>query len=296
LAVIHLGTSGWSHGDWEGVFYPKQNKDKLAFYSSVFGTVEIDSTFYGYPKKAMMQACARITPEDFVFSAIVPKVVTHDKRLDVARGAGEDLMLFLDDLRPIEESGKLGPVIFQLPQTFKYEDGLGRLIDFVGALPANVKFALEFQNRSWHRPETWDLLRQCQIANVIADAPEPPLAAVVTTDFSVVRWHGRGGKPWTDYRYSGQEIEEWARRVKEIEGHVKAMYGYFGNHFRGNAAVDVLAMMDKLGLANEEQKALGKRVARAIELRTLRFESPSSASSGTGPRGRVLHRNDDVAT
>ena len=273
MGVIRLGTSGWSHRDWEGIFYPKENKDKLTFYSNVFDTAEIDSTFYEYPRKAMIQACARITPDDFVFSAIVPKTITHDKGLDVQRGAGEYLMGFLDDLRPLEESGKLGPVIFQLPQTFRYEDRLRRLIDFFGALPADVKFAVEFRNKSWHRAETWDLLRQCDIANAIADDPVMTPAIVVTTDFAVIRWHGRGSRPWTDYRYSPPEIDDWARRVKEMEGSVKEVYGYFGNHFHGNAAADALAMIDKLGLANAQQNELKARVARSIDLRALRYST-----------------------
>ena len=147
MTVTRLGTSGWSYKEWEGVFYPRDNKDKLAFYSKIFRTVEIDSTFYAYPKKAMIQACARITPDDFVFSVRVPKLITHDKKLDVQKGAGEDLMSFLHDLRPIEDAGKLGPIILQLPQGFRYEDGLRRLIDFLGALPADLKFAVEFQEQ-----------------------------------------------------------------------------------------------------------------------------------------------------
>ncbi|MGA2200027.1 MAG: DUF72 domain-containing protein, partial [Nitrososphaerales archaeon] len=63
MTVIRLGTSGWSYKEWEGVFYPRDDTSKLAFYSKVFKTVEIDSTFYAYPKKAMIQACARITPD-----------------------------------------------------------------------------------------------------------------------------------------------------------------------------------------------------------------------------------------
>ena len=43
-----IGTSGWSYKEWEGVFYPKGEKRKLTFYSKVFKTVEIDSTFYAY--------------------------------------------------------------------------------------------------------------------------------------------------------------------------------------------------------------------------------------------------------
>ncbi|MDA4112829.1 MAG: DUF72 domain-containing protein [Thaumarchaeota archaeon] len=275
MTVIRLGTSGWSYKEWEGVFYPRDDgSSKLAFYSKYFKTAEIDSTFYAYPKKAMIQACARVTPDDFVFSAKVPKLITHDKRLDIQKGAGEDLMRFLHDLRPLEDAGKLGPLILQLPPSLRYEDGLRRLIDFFGALPADLKFAVEFRNRSWRRPETWDLLRQCKIANTIVDESPLPPDLVVTADFAVISWHGRGKKPWSDYRYSDAEIDEWALKVKEVEGHVKEVYGYFGNHFRGNAVENSLRMMDKLGLTSEQQREMGARVTRAIQLKAMRYTKP----------------------
>jgi uncharacterized protein YecE (DUF72 family) len=274
LAVVRIGTSGWSHREWEGVFYPREGGDKLAYYSKVFNTAEIDSTFYEYPKKAMIQACARIPPDDFVFSAVVPKLITHDKRLDVQEGAGRDFMHFLRDLRPLEDSGKLGPIIFQLPQSLRYEDGLRRLIDFLGSLPAGGKFAVEFRNRSWHRPETWDLLRQCEIANVIADDPLVPAAMVATTSFTVIRWHGRGKKPWTDYHYSDAEMGEWVTKVRELEGLVKEVYGYYGNRARGFAVENSLGMMQRLGLASEAQKDIGGRIIRSIKLRALRDAAP----------------------
>ena len=274
MAVVRIGTSGWSHREWEGVFYPREGGDKLAYYSKVFNTAEIDSTFYEYPKKAMIQACARIPPDDFVFSAVVPKLITHDKRLDVQEGAGRDFMHFLRDLRPLEDSGKLGPIIFQLPQSLRYEDGLRRLIDFLGSLPAGGKFAVEFRNRSWHRPETWDLLRQCEIANVIADDPLVPAAMVATTSFTVIRWHGRGKKPWTDYHYSDAEMGEWVTKVRELEGLVKEVYGYYGNRARGFAVENSLGMMQRLGLASEAQKDIGGRIIRSIKLRALRDAAP----------------------
>jgi uncharacterized protein YecE (DUF72 family) len=271
LAVIRLGTSGWSYKEWENVFYPRDGKDKLTFYSRIFKTAEIDSTFYAYPKKAMIQACARVTPDDFVFSAVVPKLITHDKRLDVQKGVGEDLMRFIYDLRPLEDAGKLGPLILQLPPSFSYKDGLGRLIDFFGALPADLKFAVEFRNNSWHRPETWDLLRQCKIANTISDDPLLQSDTTVTADFAVIRWYGRGKNQWNDYRYSDAEIEDWVPKVKEVEGHAKEIYGYFANHFRGNAVENSLRMMERLGLADAERRELGARVTRAIQLKGMRY-------------------------
>lgn len=69
MTEVYLGTSGWSYKEWEGIFYPEGEKNKLSFYSRYFRTTEINSTFYAYPNKGMIVGCARYTPDNFIFSA-----------------------------------------------------------------------------------------------------------------------------------------------------------------------------------------------------------------------------------
>ena len=73
-ATIRLGTQGWSYPDWQGVFYPPGSKqeDRLPFYSQVFDTVELDTTFYQAPKATIARSWARHTPESFRFAAKLP--------------------------------------------------------------------------------------------------------------------------------------------------------------------------------------------------------------------------------
>ena len=78
---IHLGTFGWSYQEWEGPFYQKDEKRKLRAYSHVFKISEIDSTFYRNPSKGTIMGWLKYSPSDFVFTAKLPKLITHDKRL-----------------------------------------------------------------------------------------------------------------------------------------------------------------------------------------------------------------------
>jgi len=45
---IIVGTSGWHYKHWKNVFYPGEIPDSkfLKYYSSKFGTVEINNSFY----------------------------------------------------------------------------------------------------------------------------------------------------------------------------------------------------------------------------------------------------------
>lgn len=267
LSNVEIGTSGWSYKEWEGVLYPKGEKRKLTYYSRYFKTVEIDSTYYAYPAKEMVRGFASVTPDGFEFSAKLPKLITHDKRLDVTRGVKQDLMRFLHVMRPLEDAGKLGALLVQLPPSFSYERDLESLKGFLEMAPTDLRFAVEFRNLSWLRPETWDLLRSHNVANTIVDEPLLPPDPVVTADFSFIRWHGQGARPWYNYRYSDGELEAWVPKVKEVAAKVKKVYGYHNNHPFGNAVESALKEMEMLGIASDEQKSLQARVTKAIDQR-----------------------------
>jgi len=263
---VHLGTSGWSYKEWEGPFYAKGEKKKLTYYAKFFDTVEIDSTFYAYPSKGMILGATKSTPPGFVFSAKLPKLITHEKKLDLEKGAKEDLFRFLRLMMPLMEDGKLGPLLAQLPPSFRYTEGLKRLAGFLDILPTDVSFAVEFRNESWiGKTDALDLLREHNVAVTTVDEPLLPPDTTTTADFAFVRWHGHGARPWYNYRYRQDELQEWSKKVEAIATKTKKVYGYFNNHFHGYAVENSLKMMELLGSANAEQRKLLAQVSKKIE-------------------------------
>ncbi len=260
------------------MLYPKGEKRKLTYYARYFKTVEIDSTYYAYPAKAMVQGFASASPDGFVFSAKLPKLITHDKRLDISKGVEQDLMRFLHVIRPLEDAGKLGALLIQLPPSFSRERDLSSLEGFLEIVPSDLRFAIEFRDLSWLRAETWDLLRKYNVANTIVDEPLLPPDPIVTADFSFIRWHGRGSRPWYNYRYSEGELEAWVPKVKEVASKVKKVFGYHNNHPFGHAVESALKEMELLGIANDEQRSLQARVSRAID---QRLEGPKARDQET---------------
>jgi uncharacterized protein YecE (DUF72 family) len=268
LSNISIGTSGWSYKEWEGVLYPKGEKAKLSYYARYFKTVEIDSTFYAFPRESMILGAVRNTPPEFVFSAKLPKVITHDKSLELEKGVQRDLTKFMLLMRPLEKAGKLGALLIQLPPSFAYEDGLPKLRRFLEIVPSDVRFSVEYRNSSWlGRGDADDLLRSHNVAKTIVDEPLLPPETGVTADFSFIRWHGQGKRLWYNYRYSREELETWAPKVREVASKVKKVYGYANNHPFGHAVETALKEMELLGIANKEQEALQSRVSRSIDER-----------------------------
>ncbi|HVX02815.1 MAG TPA: DUF72 domain-containing protein [Nitrososphaera sp.] len=257
-----LGTCGWSYQEWVGLFYPNNKVAKLPFYAKVFNTVEVDSSFYRMPTKAMVKGWEKATGPSFKFSLKLPKTITHDKRLV---NAVDDLTKFLDIIKPLESAGKLGCLLVQLAPSFSYDDdGIGKLESFIELLPSrDMHFAVELRHESWDKKETWDLLKRYNIANTITESPIEFLSKVVitSTTHSYVRWHGRGKPVWYDYSYAEEELQTWVGKLEEIKAQVPVTYAYFNNHYGAAAPRNALQFlaMEKDGELTELQQKVIKR-------------------------------------
>ena len=259
MAGLFFGTSGWSYKEWVGPFYLKE-KGMFSYYARFFNTVEINSTFYRYPSKSTIYGLNRVSPKGFIFSAKLPRLITHEKRLDPEENIKRDLMRFLELLEPLNAAGKLGCILVQLPPKFKFNRDLERLEGFVEMIPDDYEFAVEFRDPSWLRDETWKILRSHNVAYCVVDEPAVPPEIHLTASFTYFRWHGRGRRPWYNYRYSEDELREWVPRLKEAEKKVEKVYGYFNNHFHGYAIENCIEFMQMMKIAKPEHERIKRRI------------------------------------
>ena len=104
----------------------------LQFYAERFSTTEINYTFYRIPNGKTMGSWDSATPEYFRFGLKAPQKVTHISKL---KNCEEYMGIFQ---RVVSGLGsKLGPVLFQLPPTFKKDAAL--LNDFLDTLSGEPK-------------------------------------------------------------------------------------------------------------------------------------------------------------
>jgi uncharacterized protein YecE (DUF72 family) len=234
--VIRIGCSGWQYADWREAFYPRGCAQRrwLEHYAGTFDTVEVNSTFYRLAKRDAVERWVAQTPAEFCFAVKGSRYLTHMKRLtETERGIGR----FYDPIEPMIDGGKLGPVLWQLPENFKRDTE--RLAAFMDALPEG-DHAFELRNASWHVDEVYDLLRSHNAALVVADRkglPEEDL--VPTADFGFVRFHygrrGRGGN------YSQTELEDWAQRLAGWELD-RTLWVYFNNDWNAYAVRNAIEL------------------------------------------------------
>jgi uncharacterized protein YecE (DUF72 family) len=237
---VHIGCSGWNYRDWRGAIYPEGLPARrwLERYAELFDTVEVNNTFYRLPSHSAVEGWVEQTPPGFVIALKASRYLTHVKRLrEMRRGARR----YFDAIKPLAASSKMGPVLWQLPASFRRDDE--RLRGALVELP-EARHCFEFRHPSWFVPEVYELLRQHEVALVIGDDPERPFQTLeLTADWTYVRFHrgnrGRRGN------YSKRELEQWKRRIASWRARVE-VFAYFNNDWEAFAPRNALWLAERL--------------------------------------------------
>ena len=148
---------------------------------------------------------------------------------------------YYERIEPLQEAGKLGPVVWQLPANFKRDDEV--LAAALAALP-DGRHCFEFRHESWFTAPVYRLLGDHGAALVVGDHPRWPFQAhELTTDWTLVRLHhGRRGRRGN---YSEREIEEWARRIGQWRRRAE-VFVYFNNDWEGFAVANARSLRRRL--------------------------------------------------
>lgn len=218
-----------------GVFYPDgvtKPEARLRYYASRFPLVEVDSTYYAIPARAMAERWVERTAEGFTFDVKAHALMTgqpsETNRLpaeirdalppDLARKPRiystelpDDVLAmvwrsFLDAIEPLRASGRLGAILMQYPRWVGPTRGHARMIEAARARLEGWPVAVELRNRAWFegdtRERTLDLLRRNGLAYVCVDSPPgfessvPPLPVATSPKLAIVRFHGRNTDTW----------------------------------------------------------------------------------------------------
>ena len=232
---LYLGTSGWSYADWNGSLYPEglAAGARLAEYAKHYATVEIDSTFYGTPRRATVQKWREVVPSGFLFAAKFPQEITHEKTLVGCKEPAENFV------RTMEELGdRRGPLLLQLPPSFTVE-GMDALERFLDGLPKGFRYAVEVRHRSWVGSDLPALLREHRAALTLVDYPRMPRMEEATADFAYVRWLGNRREFPSGHTHPKKDRSEdlrwWSGLVDRFLSENKTVFAYANNHYQNHS-------------------------------------------------------------
>ena len=263
---LRVGPAGWNYKDWEGVVYPAGRAlDPLAFLADYFDTIEINSSFYAPPRPRDAASWARRVRNNprFRFTAKAWQRLSHERASEEASSLAEDCGEVRRSMEPLAEAGLLGALLLQFPWRFRCTpdnlDYLDRLFQYLRDLP----LVLEVRHGSWDRDSFYDFLRERGVAFCNVDQPlignsiRP--GARVTSRLGYFRLHGRNYANWFkedagrdaryDYLYTKQEISQLSEQIRKVKQSAEETYAITNNHFRGQALVNAVEILEELDAA-----------------------------------------------
>ena len=217
---IHLGCSGWYYWRWKGSFYPADlpTKDWFKHYARAFRTVEMNSTFYHWPRPATIQNWIRQAPAGFRYAVKVNAEITHERRMKYVRRLVQRFSVIAATLGP-----KFGCLLYQFPPSFRYT--AARLKNLLAQLDPDVQNAVEFRHPGWWRASVYRALGRAGVIFCSVSAPRLPADLVCTAGSVYLRFHGP--KRWYNHDYSAAELAEWAHQLQASGA--KEAWIYFNN-------------------------------------------------------------------
>ncbi len=220
MAVLRVGTSGYSFKEWKGSFYPADLPDKqmLPYYAARLPVVEINYTFRHMPAATTLANWAAATPPDFVFVLKASQRITHIQKL---KDSGENVRYFMTTAETL--GPKLGPVLFQLPPYMRKDAALlGR---FLEELPAPHRYAFEFRHPSWFDAEVEGLLRARGVSLCINETEEGAPEIELTAPYLYVRLRRED--------YTPEDIARWSEQLRAVVRGGADVYAFFKHEQEG---------------------------------------------------------------
>lgn len=216
MAQLFTGTSGFSYPAWKPDFYPPKLPAKrfLEHYATRLNSVEVNYTFRQLPSGKTLEGWLADTPSGFAFACKAHMRLTHIMKLKEAESFTE---LFLKSLEPLRAARRLGPILFQLAPTFKFD--AARLEAYLPLLPRDYRFAFEFRHASWLTDQTYEILARHNVALCLAESEKLEIPKVFTADFGYFRLRKAD--------YSGAARASIADQTRDLLNGARDAYVYF---------------------------------------------------------------------
>jgi len=246
MAKWWIGCSGFHYKGWRGVFYPEDLavKDWFEYYCQFFNTVELNVTFYRFPRVPFLKSWYKRSPDEFRFAVKAPKAITHYKKFV---GAHDFLSSFYEAVNK-GLSHKLGCVLFQLPPNLVYSEQ--KLQQIIESLDPSFPNVIEFRHPSWWTDEVYNELEKNNISFCGISHPTLPEDIIINSPLVYYRFHGRVELYKTPY--TNQFLNKVVRTIKG-KRKPKEVFCYFNNDIDVNAPRDAEKLMNAVATVSAKK-------------------------------------------
>jgi uncharacterized protein YecE (DUF72 family) len=239
--TVRIGTSGWSYQHWTDVLYPPglPAARRLLRYAEVFDTVELNASFYRWPKDSTFAGWRAQLPEGFTMSVKAHRGLTHYRRLASPEPWIERFQRCWQVL-----GDHHGVLLVQLHPEQHRDDA--RLDSFLRSVPASIRVAVELRHPSWNDPAVYALLESHRAAYVVMSGGGLACIPRATADVVYVRMHGPDPDAMYAGSYTSGELRRWADRIAGWDSEGRDVWVYFNNDLGGHAVRNALSLRELL--------------------------------------------------
>jgi uncharacterized protein YecE (DUF72 family) len=238
----------------------------LREYAEEFGSVEIDSTFYGSPPPERVRRWAAQVPDGFTFALKLSREITHEHRLLAAQPLVDEFVA-----SALEFGDKLEAILIQTPPDFGPAE-IEALEAFVRALPQGPRWAFEARDKEWFHGEAHRRLRDALgshgVALAVTDGTFVPLETMLhelrrpTASHAYLRWIGQQGafeRFDAEVIDRSEHIAQWVAALVDAAPQLARVAGYASNTYAGHAPATVRRLYAALGVAHERPERIEQR-------------------------------------
>ncbi|MGW0159143.1 DUF72 domain-containing protein [Mycobacterium sp. NPDC003323] len=239
--TVRIGTSGWSYDHWADVLYPPNlpAARRLGVYVAEFDTVELNASFYRWPKPATFAQWRDRLPDGFSMTVKAPRGLTHARRLGSPEQWIERIAAGWTEL-----GNRRAALLVQLHPAQQRDDE--RLDHFLTVMPDEIPVAMELRHPSWDDPSVYDMLREHGAAYVVMSGPGLPCVEAATAKLAYLRLHGPGDHAIYTGSYDTAELHRWAALIRAWDAEDRDVLVYFNNDLGGHAVCNARELRSML--------------------------------------------------
>jgi len=194
-------------------------------YFENYRLVELNSTFYEYPKLETVEGWREKAPGDFEFTVKAHQDISHKAKMKL----DETCIKAFEKMKEICRTLNAKILLIQTPGSFR-PDKLGEAEKFFANINReDLTLVWETRGLEWEKPEVVERLRQVLSRLNVVHVTDPfRVLPAYTGQIAYFRLHGLGEEPYY-YQYTDEELRRLSEIAKNFEAEGKTVYVLFNN-------------------------------------------------------------------
>jgi uncharacterized protein YecE (DUF72 family) len=194
-------------------------------YFENFGLVELNSTFYGYPRLETVSGWRERAPENFEFTVKAHQDISHKAKMRLDEMSREAF----EAMKRICKTLGASILLIQTPGSFRPER-LGEAEKFFRAVDrGGLTIVWETRGPGWEKPEVYERLGQVLGSLDVVHVTDPfRVLPAYTSHVAYFRLHGLGEELYY-YQYTDEELRRLGEIAGRFEADCKIVYVLFNN-------------------------------------------------------------------